>query len=208
MHLHGKSKQWPWGGSPKFSQESLLLQKLAFHKLPSPNKRRKSPHNNNTPATKTFFLSPTVLNISKCDPIWSHFFLTFSWKNFIVGFLWVLPSYRKESWGSCVCVFSHVQLFAIPWTGIPPGASVYGILQARILEWFAVSYFRGSSWPRDRTCVSCLSSIGILYHCATWEAPSWGSQRQCYTSKVKATRWSHMRLPLSNHIWPWNWQFH
>ena len=31
MRLHGKSKQWAWGGSPKFSQESLILQKLAFH---------------------------------------------------------------------------------------------------------------------------------------------------------------------------------
>ena len=36
-----------------------------------------------------------------------------------------------------------------------PGSSVHGISQARILEWVAVSYSRGSSWPRDRTCISC-----------------------------------------------------
>ena len=30
----------------------------------------------------------------------------------------------------------------------------YGILQARVLEWVAISFFRGSSWPRDQTQVS------------------------------------------------------
>ena len=37
----------------------------------------------------------------------------------------------------------------------PPGFSVHGILQARILEWVAIPFSRGSSWPRDRTWVSC-----------------------------------------------------
>ena len=36
----------------------------------------------------------------------------------------------------------------------PPGSSVHGILQARILEWVAVSFSKGSSRPRDRTQVS------------------------------------------------------
>ena len=35
-----------------------------------------------------------------------------------------------------------------------PGSSVHGISQARILEWVATSFSRGSSWPRGRTCVS------------------------------------------------------
>ena len=38
----------------------------------------------------------------------------------------------------------------------PPGSSVHGILQARILEWVAISSSRGSSQPRDQTCVSCI----------------------------------------------------
>ena len=38
-----------------------------------------------------------------------------------------------------------------------PGSSVHGILQARILEWVAISSFRGSSWPRDRSWVSCIA---------------------------------------------------
>ena len=36
----------------------------------------------------------------------------------------------------------------------PPGSSVHGILQARILEGFAIAFSRGSSWPRDQTWVS------------------------------------------------------
>ena len=54
-----------------------------------------------------------------------------------------------------------------------PGYPVHGIVQARILEWVAISSSRESSWSRDGTWVSCISCIGrqVLYHCATWEAP-------------------------------------
>ena len=48
-----------------------------------------------------------------------------------------------------------------------PGSSDHGISQARISEW--VSFDRGSSWPRDGTCISCISRQ-ILYHWATREA--------------------------------------
>ena len=44
-----------------------------------------------------------------------------------------------------------------PMDCILPGSSAHGILQARILEWVAISSSRGSSQPRDRTCVSCAS---------------------------------------------------
>ena len=39
----------------------------------------------------------------------------------------------------------------------PPGPSIHGILQARILEWVAISFSKGSSQPRDRTQVSCIA---------------------------------------------------
>ena len=39
----------------------------------------------------------------------------------------------------------------------PPGSSVHGLLQARTLEWVAISLFRASSWPGDRTQVSCIA---------------------------------------------------
>ena len=38
----------------------------------------------------------------------------------------------------------------------PPGSSVHGILQARILEWVAISFSRGSFRPRDWTRISCI----------------------------------------------------
>ena len=38
-----------------------------------------------------------------------------------------------------------------------PGYSVHGISQARILEWVSISFSRGSSQPRDQTCISCLA---------------------------------------------------
>ena len=47
----------------------------------------------------------------------------------------------------------------------PPGSSVLEILQARILEWVAIPFSRGSSWPRDPNHVSWVSCISrrILY---------------------------------------------
>ena len=50
-----------------------------------------------------------------------------------------------------------------------PSSSVHGIFQARILEWVAISFSRGSSLPRDQTCISCIGRR-LLYHCAPWEA--------------------------------------
>ena len=37
-----------------------------------------------------------------------------------------------------------------------PGSSIHGIFQVIILEWVAISFSRGSSWPRDWTRVSCI----------------------------------------------------
>ena len=39
----------------------------------------------------------------------------------------------------------------------PPGSFVHGILQARILEWVAISFSRVSAWPRDGTQVSSIA---------------------------------------------------
>ena len=44
---------------------------------------------------------------------------------------------------------SRVRLSATLWTVAQPGSSVHGILQARILEWVAISFSRGSLQPRD-----------------------------------------------------------
>ena len=43
--------------------------------------------------------------------------------------------------------------------GSPSGSSVHGSLQARILEWVAIPSFKGSSRPRNQTCISLASCI-------------------------------------------------
>ena len=62
--------------------------------------------------------------------------------------------------------FSHVQLFVTLWTIAHQATLSMGILQARILEWVAISPSMGSSQPRDQTCLSKISCTGrqSLYH--------------------------------------------
>ena len=60
----------------------------------------------------------------------------------------------------------------------PPGSSVHGLLQARIL-WVAMLSSKGSSQPRDQTHISYVSCIGrwVLYH--QWHQGSTGGPNKC-----------------------------
>ena len=53
----------------------------------------------------------------------------------------------------------------------PSGSSVHGILQARILDWVAIPFSRGSSQPKDQTWVSCIAG-GLFSVWVTREALS------------------------------------
>ena len=53
-----------------------------------------------------------------------------------------------------------IQLFAALWTIVHQASLSVGILQARPLEWVAISSSRGSSQPRDQTRISFISCIG------------------------------------------------
>ena len=57
---------------------------------------------------------------------------------------------------SCLPLCDHINCS-------PPGSAVHGIPQARMLEWVAMPSSRGSSWPRDWTCISYVSCIGRPY---------------------------------------------
>ena len=59
----------------------------------------------------------------------------------------------------CVCVLipQSCPTLCDPMDSILPGSSVHRILQAGILEWVAISFSRGSSWPRDWTPVSFIA---------------------------------------------------
>ena len=78
--------------------------------------------------------------------------------------LQVLPSERLD-WSICHWQYVDVLLpesevtqlcptLCDPEDCSSPGSSIHGVLQARILEWVAISFSRGSSWLRDRTQVS------------------------------------------------------
>ena len=79
-----------------------------------------------------------------------------------------------------VCILRHFRcVWLRPFGGLtlrpfcsPPGSSVQGLLQARIPEWVAMPASRGSSPPKDWTCLSYVSCIDrrVLYHWATCEA--------------------------------------
>ena len=91
-----------------------------------------------------------------------------------IKFLVCLHIYK---WGQNLKVLSVRKMVSFrilcgPMDCSPPGFSVLGILQARILEWVPISSSRGSSWSRNWTCVPCISCIGrrFLYHGTTWEA--------------------------------------
>ena len=51
---------------------------------------------------------------------------------------------------------SHSVMFVIPMDYSPSGSSVHGVLQARILEWVAIHFSRGSSQSRDRIYIFCI----------------------------------------------------
>ena len=69
-------------------------------------------------------------------------------------------------------LLNSVRLFCDSMDCGPPDSSVHRIFQAGILEWVAISFSRGYSWPRGWTWVSFIFCFGrqILYHWATWEA--------------------------------------
>ena len=61
----------------------------------------------------------------------------------------------------CMCAksFQLCPTLCDPMDCISAGSSVHGILQARILEWIAMSHPRASSQPRDQSCISYMSCV-------------------------------------------------
>ena len=103
-------------------------------------------------------LRPVCLDVSASHPWWHtglflpHGFLL--WAHYLI--------FIKHM---CVCAKSLQSCLTLCDSMDPPGSSVQGNLQVRILEWVAGPYSRGSSLPRDWTWVSYVSCIGrrVLY---------------------------------------------
>ena len=97
----------------------------------------------------------------------------------LVGSHHLLPFSNVVSLSSqrCVCVQSCLTL-CDSLDCSPPDSSVHGIFQARVLEWIAISFSRGSSQPRNRTRVSCSVSPGneIKWYWVFWIYLSGGNR--------------------------------
>ena len=74
--------------------------------------------------------------------------------NLILKTKYMLKTFAKEKQKPD---FAKVRTLCDPVDCSPPNSSIYGILQARILEWVAISFSMGSSRPRDQTQVSCIA---------------------------------------------------
>ena len=90
----------------------------------------------------------------------------------------------------CVCVYSDAQscpTFCEPMDCTPPGSSVHGILQARMLEWVAISFSRGSSQPRNRTRMSCIAGGLLNYrrilYCLSYKGGDLPKMREASTEE-------------------------
>ena len=113
----------------------------------------------------------------------------------------------------CVCLVAQsCPTLCSPMDCSPPGSSVHGIFQARVLEQVAVFSSSGSFLPRDQTGVSCISCIGrrILYHSATWEALTQNYSREkdnaAGTFKRKSLEGpSVWETGFECQVWPADW---
>ena len=98
---------------------------------------------------------------------------------------------------ACVCaklLQSHVTL-CDPMDCRPPGSSVHGALQARILEWVAMPSSSGSSQPRVRTCISYVSCIGRWVLCHLYHLGSPWVQL-----KMQGSSWRQRQNPFGKGI--------
>ena len=135
-------------------------------------------------------ITPTV-ELYSCVKFWKFFFLSLNFLNQLfyieyIFYILTLSLFIAKSTLNTICDecifqvtpgFNFYEILSFScasydvclikdFLSFPPGSSVHGIFQARILEWVALPISRGSSRPRDQTCASYISCTGrrVLYH--------------------------------------------
>ena len=88
--------------------------------------------------------------------------------------------------------FSRVRLCVTPIDGSPPGSPVPGILQARTLEWVAISFSNAWKWKGKVKSLSCVQLLATPWTEAYQAPPSMGFSRQEY--------WSGVPLPVHHQL--------
>ena len=102
-------------------------------------------------------------------PVFTHQSPSLAWTDFYKMLLSVTLNAKYLHLGHALSTWKHLSLKKVkseiaqscptlckPMDSSPPGSSVHGIFQARILEWVAISFSRRSFQPRDWTRVSCI----------------------------------------------------
>ena len=108
----------------------------------------------------------------------------------------ILPAMQEQSKVAQSC-----PTLCDPMDYSPPGSSVHGIFQARVLERVAISFSRGSSQHRDRTWVSCIAGRRFI---------AWATREVSLETQVQFLGWEDcLAKELANHssilVWriPW-----
>ena len=118
----------------------------------------------------------------------------------------VAPSFLLSYCPQLVLVAQWCPILYDPLGCSPPGSSVHGILQVRILEWVAIPFSKGPSWPRDWTHTGLRHCRPILY-CLSHQGPHCTRRLMQSLGKTRAGKplccwdvypWSHghHNLPL------------
>ena len=105
----------------------------------------------------------TVCQVKSLGPLW---YFVYVWRYI---YIYVCVCVNLEN-SSSVCVWESGSVscsvvsdsFATPMDSSLPGFSVHGISQARVLEWVAILFSRGSSQAREQTHVSCIGRWILL----------------------------------------------
>ena len=93
-----------------------------------------------------------------------------SWIDSLSSLHWMQYTGKLEAFPTSFAVVKWVKVARSSLTLCDPmGYTVHGILQARILQWVAFLFFRGSSQPRDRTLISSIAG-GFFTSWATRKA--------------------------------------
>ena len=136
------------------------------------------PQEEPSPPTRWFW-TPSLCNceaITLSHPVVASVAVPVSYSKCQVSIPSVTPSLFRSSLENLACVRAKL-LQSCPTLRDPvdcslPGSSVHRILQARMLQWVAISFSRAFSWPRAQTQVSCIAGR-LFIDWATREAQDW-----------------------------------
>ena len=121
----------------------------------------------------------------------------------------------RDSGFSCVSSLLSCVTLCNPMDCSLPGPSIHGIFQATVLEWVAISFSRGSSWPGDRTWVSHIAGrCSTLWATREARRQHKGEQNKTVMLGEWPGRWSDPVPSLSDQrcslklvrVWWWQYQ--